>query len=1608
MTAQTVEMIQAWLVSQLSDLLKIDPDEINVYEPFAHYKLSSREIVLLSGDLEDWLKRQLSPTLFYEYPTIDSLARYLAGETAVFEETGVSPQPVSHEPIAVIGLSCRFPGTADPNAFWQLLQNGQDAITEVPAERWSLSHYYDPDPAVPGKMTTRWGGFLEQVDQFDPQFFKISPREAAYMDPQQRLLLEVAWEALENAALAPDTLALSQTGVFVGISSNDYARFQLSTPEGVDGYTGTGNAHSIAANRLSYLLNLRGPSLAVDTACSSSLVAVSLACDSLLQGKCDLALAGGVNLILTPELTISFSKAQLMSPDGRCMAFDSRANGYVRGEGCGIVVLKRLSAALEDDDVILALIRGTAVNHDGRSNGLTAPSGPAQRQVIRQALQNANIAPSQISYIEAHGTGTALGDPIEIDSLKAALAPERAAGQKCAIGSVKTNMGHLEAAAGIAGLIKVILSLQHGQIPPHLHLQQLNPLITLADTPFFIPTELQPWPTEEKRLAGVSSFGFGGTNVHVVLEEAPAPLPIVTAGRIERPAHILNLSAQSEPALRALAYRYEQFLATQPEFDMADLCFTANTGRSHFAHRLSVTAESNTQLRGRLAAFRGSLESPGLITGHVPNQPGGKIVFLFTGKGSDYLGMGKQLYATQPTFRAIIRRCDELLRDYSQVPLLSLLYPQPDEPPQPDLIPSTHSVLFALEVALAQLWRSWGIHPDIVMGHSLGEYAAACTAGALTLEQGLSLVAERGQLMESLPKTGMMAVIFAPEARVADAIFPYQRHVAIAAFNGPTNIAISGDKECVQAVLDDLGRQGVESRPLGKVDLAAHSPLVAPIIDQFGHIADQVAFDPLQIPLVSTRTGTLIPVGSMPEADHWRRHLREPVQFVAGVNTLLGQGCRYFLEIGPHPALISMCRRFVPEETAVWLPSLHKGQDDWQVMLRSLSQLYAHGVNADWSGFDRDYLRRKTTLPTYPFQRQRYWIQSKRAPFRETGEVMDNSYTPPPQPAATQGPTRKEEILSQLRGLVGRALHMAPAQVDIHLPFLEMGADSLVLIETIRVVEKTFNVKLSVRQLFEQLTTVEALSAYIDQMMPPEAAPQTTVPSPSSSTLTPTTSQSALENIVNQQLQLMSRQLELLGQAGTAPSPAPVEAPPAPLPAPPIEAEDPADQPKPFIPYAPLAKAPTSHLSPQQQAHLEALTDRVTSRTRKSKQQTQKDRPALADNRASAGFRFSTKEMLYPIIADRSEGAYVWDIDGNKYVDISMGFGVNLFGHNPPFVMTAVQQQLEKGIQLGPQSELVGEVARLICEMTDMERVAFCNSGTEAVMTALRLARTATGRDKVTLFAGSYHGSFDGTLSRDEPINGRSHSVPFAPGIPQNFVEDTLTLEYGEPRSLEIIRAHAHQIAAVLVEPVQSRRPDLQPTQFLHQLREATQENGIALIFDEVITGFRVHPGGAQAWYGVPADIVTYGKIIGGGMPIGVIAGKAAYLDGIDGGMWQYGDASYPCAKTTFFAGTFCKHPLTMSAAHAALNHMKAQGPNLQAALNRRTAELAQHLNDHFRQVGAPLKIVTFGSLFRFAFDQNMDLLFYHLLDKGVYIWEGRNLFLSTAHTEEDINFVIN
>ncbi|MFV3130822.1 type I polyketide synthase [Niveispirillum sp. KHB5.9] len=868
-------------------------------------------------------------------------------------------------PIAVIGAGCRFPGGADGvDAYWHLLRTGGDGIRPVPDGRWDMDRLYDPEPGRPGRLYTRAGGFLDDVDRFDAGLFDIPDAEADSMDPQQRLVLETGWAALEHAGIAPATLRGSRTGVFVGIGLDDYARLMQAEGVGsdrIDPYRGTGTGFCFAAGRLSYVLGLQGPSLSLDTACSSSLVAAHLACQSLRAGECDMALAGGVNLVLSPDLTIYLCGLRALAPDGRSKTFDASADGYGRGEGAGFVVLKRLDDALAAGDRVLAVIRGSAVNHDGASSGLTVPNGEAQQAVIRAALAQARVEPAAVTYVETHGTGTSLGDPIEVAALGAVYGPGRE--RLLHLGAVKAHIGHLEPAAGVAGLIKLALSLHHATVPPQRPVERLNPAIDLDAIKAGLAPTARPWTGE--RLGAISAFGLSGTNAHMVLEgvgEAHAP-----ATR-HRPVHVLALAAGTTDALTAQARALSTTLATAPDTRAADLSAAISRTRNGLRYRRVLVGTASEIASAALSP------APPARTGAAP-----QVAFLFSGQGAQYAGMGRGLYETEPVFRAMLDRCDAICAGLG-VPLLDMLHPADPADRRIDHTSFTQPALFSLSVSLLALWRSWGVNPAAVMGHSVGEFAAAHAAGVLGLEEALALVVERGRLMGALPLGGAMAAVAAGIGKVRPLVDADPGRLAIAGLNAPDEVVISGAADAVRLAGEALRADGVRVRDL-TVSHAFHSPLMDPVVDAFAACAAGCDSADPAIALVSNVTGTFADAGLLRDPAYWGRHLRQPVRFADGMAALIGAGCTHFVEIGPGAALLGLGRRVAGDgrPDLRWLPSLRSGQMDARVILGSLGALYEDGASVDWAAVHRGFADPSVRAPTYPFQRKRHWFRPGRA-----------------------------------------------------------------------------------------------------------------------------------------------------------------------------------------------------------------------------------------------------------------------------------------------------------------------------------------------------------------------------------------------------------------------------------------------------------------------------------------------------------------------------------------------------------------------------------------------------------------------------------------------------
>lgn len=1370
-----------WFVDIVGNYSQLPKTKIDISLPFLQLGLSSLDVVQVIQDYKKWCGQDLSPTVFFEYSTIDDLSSYLASsqpEKKYTEEKNVS---YSQEPIAIIGMSCRFPGAKDKDHFWNLLKDGHSAISELSESRINKK--------LPFKA---YAGLIDEVKEFDKEHFSLSSTEVVHMDPQQRLLLELSWEAFEDSGLTTSSLSGTKTGVYVGISSHDYALEMSKHNDEGHFFDGPGMANSIAANRISYLYNLKGPSYAVDTACSSSLVALHMACVDLRLNTTDMALAGGVNLILSHYLMESFKRAQMLSEDGKCKAFSDDANGYVRAEGGGFLLLKKLSHAIRDKDQIHAVIRGSAINQDGKTNTITAPNGLAQREVIQDAINQSGINAEDITYIETHGTGTPLGDPVEYAALRKVFEKN----EQIYIGSVKTNIGHTEAAAGIAGVIKTILALKNSLIPQNLNFSKLNTNITSQLDSIIIPQKLTNWNKidNKNRIAGVSSFGFGGTNAHIILEEAPSNIITLENFSLEspRPSNLFILSASNNTSLKKTVAEYLNFINHNSHLNIVDLCANLYQHRSILPAKLALVVKDLADLKNNLESFVQDRKIHGHNT-YLPTKTQTKLALVFATNNLPCNKVSKELYEYFSTFREGFNNCIKKIQPFFSQDLFTVWLNDSTVD-----VKATHALKFCFEYSFVKLLSSFNTSPFCVVGYNL---------------QGESYL---------------------------------------------------------NNILVELQRDKLEN-------LSAHYTYEVMLQKSPTHILE---------------------IGA--NAFSTNSHKDNEISYIS-----------------------------FEENLPSYLDSF----------LQVLSQLYCQNFPLSYKELIKNISYKNINLPLTQYDKKLFWLKEENTAKTEQSTIENTNDV--------------SVYLNEIIQILSRELNIDYKNINPKEELLNLGADSLVMMNCLDIINEKYDSKIGVSDLFQKLNNVEKIAEYLKNMNCSNKV-------------------SAKKEIPT--VQEVSNPLSSIGSGKGV-----------------------------------LGNFLSKHVSTvdtieekKKKEYLEKLIEKFTLKISKSKDHTQKYRQSLADNRASAGFRPNLKEMVYPIVFKNARGSHFEDIDGNTYLDFTMGFGVNLFGHSPTFIQDALKLQLEEGVAVGPQSFLAGIVAEKFKLLTKMDRVAFVNSGTEAIMTAVRLARAATKRTKIVIFEGSYHGHFDGILARRNTIGD---SVPVAPGIVNSLINDVIVLEYGSSDAINYIKTHGDEIAAVMVEPVQSRFPELQPKQFLLELRKVTTETGSAFIFDEVITGFRIAVGGAQEYFGVKADIATYGKILGGGMPIGAVAGSSLYMDFIDGGNWNFGDSSFPKNDLTFFAGTFCKHPFAMAASLEVLSKLENEGKDLLSNLNLKTTQLCQELNQFFKAQNIALELVNFGTLFRFKYQANMDWLFFALNLEGIYIWEGRNMFLSSAHTHDDISF---
>ncbi len=1589
---------------------------------------------------------KLGTAAFFRGPTPAEVTRELTGAGGASDALDArrlsrSRSATAHaasEPIAIIAMAGRFPGAHSIEALWQNLCEGRDAITD-----FALG---DLDASLPASLVqdpdyVKARGVIAGVEQFDAAFFGISPKEADLMDPQQRVFLEICWECLERGGVAPDATRVP-VGVFAGMYNATY--FQRHVQHRPDLIEPVGEFAVMLANEKDYIttrvahrLNLTGPAISVNTACSTSLVAIAQAVASLRARQCDMALAGGASITCPTNSGYLYQDGAMLSPNGRTRSFDANAQGTAFNDGAAVLLLKRLDDALADGDMIHAVIRGVAVNNDGRDKAsFTAPSVDGQAAVIAAAHTAAGIDPRSISYVETHGTATPLGDPIEVAGLTRAFRRGTADVGFCRIGSVKSNLGHLVIAAGATGVIKTALALAHEQLPASIHFDKPNPAIDFDGSPFIVNDRLTPWPRgSEPRRAGVSSFGVGGTNAHAVLEEAPLLQPSSAAIGPQ----LLMLSARTPTALAAMAASLADALQAQPALNLADVAHTLQHGRSRFAHRLCVSAASTADAVRALRAADDPMRAQRVVGASLP-----PLVWLFPGQGAQYAGMGRGLHGHDPVFRAAF---DEAVGACGlDIDLSQRMFGGDAEALRDTAV--TQPATFCIEYALAQSWLARGAMPAAMIGHSVGEFAAAVVAGVMPLADAARLVARRGALMQALPAGAMLSV----RLPASELLARLPAGVSLAAENAPGASVAAGPFDMIEALRATLEAEGVAVRLL-QTSHAFHSAMMDAAVAPFEAEVRRVKLAAPSIAIVSTLTGALLTEAEATDPRYWARHLREPVRFspaVLAAQALHPQAA--FVELGPRNTLGTLVRQHASagKPPTVAVPSLaDTPESEATTITLAHGRLWTLGIELPASAATPAHGRRKVLLPTYPFERKRHWVDAPAA-----AAVPAAPLSTPPAAALEPAPTiesppaaliamstttaaspRRPRLIGQLRSLFEDVAGLDLADADSAMNFVELGLDSLTLTQAAMQVKKQFKVALTFRQVMESYRSFDALAEFLDAQLPAEAAaaaapasapavaavpmalPMSIPAMPSSAgTAAP---QGYVQQVIQQQMQLMAQQLALLGGAAPVVPVMPVAAAPAPAVAP-AAAQSPAatasaaaDEPS--TPRYDVKKAfgaiarihtQAAGLTDRQKARLDAFMRRYVERTKASKAYTVQHRPHMADPRVVNGFRPMTKEITYQIVVERSKGSRVWDLDGHEYVDTLNGFGMNLFGWQPDFIVDAVKAQIDKGYEIGPQHPLAGEVCELICELTGSDRAAMCNTGSEAVMAAIRIARTVTGRSTVVLFTGSYHGTFDEVLVR---AGRNAKGISAAPGILSGAFGDVRVLDYGSPEALQFIRDNADDLAAVLVEPVQSRRPEFQPLEFLKEVRAITEASGTCFIFDEVITGFRAHIGGAQAHFGIRADLASYGKVIGGGMPIGVVAGKREYMDALDGGAWDYGDDSMPTVGVTYFAGTFVRHPLALAAAKASLEHLKAHGTQLQAQLNTHIAAMANELTAFCREVGAPLEVRHFASLWRVAWLEDhplQDLLFAMMRSRGVHILDNFPNFMTTAHTPQDIALV--
>lgn len=1648
------KILSIWL-----NLLKYNA--IGVDENFFDIGGTSLLAVKMLVELKKEFTNDISITDIFEYTTIEKLSERLSQNNENQLEIRVKPQEgnnsASHD-IAIVAMNGRFPSAKNINEFWHKILEAKNCINLFKEEETNPFS----EKMLGNENFIKASGHFNGMKSFDYKLFNMTPRESELMDPQQRKYLELCFEALELAGINPDKTK-SLIGVFAGSGNSRYAKVIEQYPEKVDQLgefnVMLGLEKDYIATRVAYKLNLKGPAISIHTACSTSLVAIIEAVKHLRDHDCDVALAGGISISGLENTGHLYQEGGILSIDGKCRPYDKNATGTVFTEGAGVLVLKRLTDAIKDKDTIHAVIKGVGLNNDGADKmSFTAPSVDGQARAILMAQMDAGISADEIEFIEGHGTATPIGDPIEIEALRKAFRKTTQKNQFCNLGSLKSNFGHLTGAAGVAGVIKAALSVKSGIIPALANFEEENPYLNLKESPFVIHKEQQSYKQTKKR-AAVSSFGVGGTNAHVIIENYDNQNIDPETVKNED-YYLFKLQAKTKEQAEILAQNLISYLKVLDESKWPNVAYSLDVGRRDFNHKVSLALKN-----------KADLEKVKIISNEAKKAK--KLIYLFAGQGAFYSQMGLELYTKNLFFRDLINECFDKYKKITGRNLREIVFGNNSEEDFKNTLYSQPAI-FIFQYTLAKTLKIFGVEAQGYLGHSIGEFAAATLSGVFSFDDALKAICKRAELMQKL-SPGAMLSINLDEEKTTALIANYK--LDIAAINARNSIVVSGNLLEIERFQNDLKEKQIAGVLL-KTSHAFHSRMMVDVKDEYLVYLSALELKEPKEPLLSSVTGTY-EKELWAKPSYWANHIVNPVNFYKATLELLKDEDLLLLEVSAKNVLSQLVKKAVVDlkmDKVKIYPLLSLGlETEEKSFIQSLGHLWSEGLKVNTLDyFYNEEDKKKVEAPTYPFSDNKVWLEPKKNIEKKSQmftkeKIMKNSLN---------------QLEKKLVDIFEEASGVEVGGYSKDTEFLEMGMDSLFLTQVSLMLKKELKVEITFRDLMEKYSNIELLGQYLDgkvtlknqetpkisneslktidvkeimqnisepksqaidmnkmqvsknensrmqtvaktQAMPVQSMPINLVMNQNH-----LPSMDGIAGIVAKQLELMSMQLQMLaGNQIQMPMnmnptqvlnnlPAQNENYEAPV----MQAQ--AETRAPNVQEVKEIKSKgVNNLKDAFGAQARISTDKTMdlesnkevmkffkeyiARTQKSKDFTEKNRKNHADPRVVTGFKPEVKEIVYPIVVKRSHMQTLVDLDNNKYVDMTCGFGSNFFGNGNERIKKYVINQIEEGIELGPQHPLVEDVSRLINELTGNERTAFCNTGSEAVLGAMRIARTVTGRDKIICFSGSYHGINDEVILRGAK-NGKTY--PAAPGINSDSVSNMIVLDYGTPEALEKIRELAGEVAAVLVEPVQSRRSDFHPKEFLEEVRKITLANDTCLIFDEIITGFRVHPAGAQGYFGIRADLCTYGKIVGGGMPIGVISGKSTFMDALDGGHWRFGDDSTPTVGVTYFAGTFVRHPLALAAAKGALEILKEGGVTLLSDLSGLAQSFVDEVNNYLDIENAPIKLDNFGPLMKPKWKKDTyggEILFALLRFNGVHVYDGFPWFVNLAHTQEELNFVV-